>query len=199
MIIIDNIINNGKEFLLKGSVLAFLNILLIIVTVSITVYALKYGHDDDKICIDSTDVVTKIHKYVKSLTIYRATIFHKVNMMATHTMSHWFIIATLVDGDRITLSTSRSSALYVSDADESTRGLYKLHKLWEYPVSVPVTLDKIINFEHKLITKTNYDILYFNCQDIVYYTIKKFCKCDDLHKPMHGLKLCERVCKEIFD
>ena len=196
MIIIDNIINNAKLFIYTGSIMAIINILLIIAFITVLCYYIKYYHMTNSICIESTDIIMKMKKRVTNLDVYRSTILFNFDMSASNSFSHWFIIATLEDNSQIALSSSRMSTIHVLFAKPFMNKLYKLKCLSKNTVDIPLTLDELLNFEHKLIAHTIYDIINFNCQDVVYYTVRHYCK-TKLHKPLHGLKLCRAVCNEL--
>jgi hypothetical protein len=184
--------------MLTGLIMVIVNILLITALIAVICCYIKCDRVSNSICIDSTDIVMKLNKRVTNLDAYRTTVLLRCNIPTSNSFAHWFIVATLEDNTQIALSTSRSNIIHVLLAKPFMSKLCKLKCISKNTIEMPLTLNEVINFEHKLITHTVYDIINFNCQDIVYHTMRHYCK-PNLCKPVHGLKLLRTVCNELSD
>ena len=198
MIIVDNIVANAKQFILTGSIIALVNLLAIVTLLVMICYYIKYYRPTNTMLIEDLEILDMANTCVKSLQVVKSAIVYHWKMPVTETFSHWNVVVHLVTGVRVLLSSSMFNNVHVRIFDKAVDGYDKLIYKKPVPVVAPNTtkLKDVINFEQLLITETTYGYNIFNCHDVVYTVMKRFCM-TQMHKPVKNLKLMSKVFEEL--
>jgi len=97
MIIIDNIINNAKAFLLTGSFIAILNLLLIFTVIILTVRYIKYYRAENTIIVEHPNILKLFNYPVIRMQVIKTNMIYHMKMTCTETFSHWCIRVVVDD------------------------------------------------------------------------------------------------------
>ena len=203
MLVIDDIIkcviDNIRTFLITGSILALLSIILTITIICLICWYVKHYRYHYTLILDDPSVIPLFNKHVTHLQVVKATILKGYSMPCSNSFSHWFIKAVLENGPSVSLSSSGINNIHIRLFSEDIKNEKKAFKLPLEPVIAPsvTTLYDVAYHMFKAINNTIYGYNLYNCQDLVYNTMRYFTK-TKMQKPFKNKELLHAVCTELI-
>lgn len=203
MLVIDDIIKcviyNIKTFLITGSILALLSIILTITIICLVCWYVKHYRYHYTLIIDDPNVIPLFNKHVTHLQVIKSTVLTGYSIPCSNSFSHWFIRVMLDNGSSVSLSSSGINNIHIRLFDVDIQTKKKVQKLPLEPVIAPsvTTLYDVVYHMFKAINNTIYGYNLYNCQDLVYSTMRYFTKIK-MQKPFKNKELLLAVCTELM-
>lgn len=198
MIVISDIINNVKLLCLTGSIVAFINLVLLIVVISLLIHYVKHYRPKNAIIVENNEILTLFNMHVVSMQFIYSSIVYEWNMPTSKSFSHWSIGIKLENDAEIVISPSGINNIHVHTMQQFLEGGHKIHRQKYIKVisSRLTTLKSVAEYMLNKIMDTTYGYTSFNCQNIVYDTLKRFTNIR-MHKPFKNSELLQEVINEL--